>query len=102
MQKLDTIDHVAIRVDDLTETVAWYRRMFNCNTIYEDDTWAIVEFANIKLAFVIKEQHPPHLAFYKADAADFGRLKKHRDDSISTYVKDPSGNFVELIAKKEK
>jgi hypothetical protein len=47
---------------------------------------------------VIPEQHPPHIAFTSPKAEQFGALKTHRDGTRSTYVKDPAGNSVEIMA----
>jgi catechol 2,3-dioxygenase-like lactoylglutathione lyase family enzyme len=51
--KLDTLHHVAIFVSNVKETVAWYTQHFDCRAVYQDDTWAIVQFANVSLAFVV-------------------------------------------------
>ena len=50
MKKLDTIDHIAIQTKDIKESVAWYTRTFTCDVIFQDETWALLEFNNIKLA----------------------------------------------------
>lgn len=99
---LDPIDHIAIPVRDkgaLKATVDWYLSTFKCEVEYQDETWAFLRFGNIKLAFVIPEQHPPHLAFVSAKAEEFGTLKTHRDGTRSVYVEDPSGNTIEIMAE---
>jgi catechol 2,3-dioxygenase-like lactoylglutathione lyase family enzyme len=95
--KLDTLHHVAIAVTNVKETVDWYSRHFDCRIGYQDDTWAIVQFANVSLAFVVPEQHPPHIAVL-GDPAAHGSPQKHRDGTRSVYVKDPAGNNVEILA----
>ena len=100
------IDHIAITVDNVKESVAWYHDNFECKIIYCDDTWAMLQYDNIKLALVIEEEHPYHIAF-EIDGLDseMGRLphgnrqnwKYHRDGSVSRYINDPSGNKIELI-----
>ena len=92
------MDHVAIPVQDIRRAIAWYQQRFNCAVRYQDDTWAMIEFANIKLALVLPSQHPGHLGFVTPRAAEFGELKPHRDGTRSVYVTDPSGNAVELLA----
>lgn len=94
---MDKLHHVAIQVDDLQATVDWYRQHFTCEVAYQDKTWALLNFANIQLAFVIPGQHPPHIAIEHPDAARFGELKTHRDGTASVYIKDPSGNDVEIM-----
>ena len=97
-QSLDTLHHVAIPVKRLDETVDWYLAKFSARVLYRDATWALLEFANIQLAFVIPEEHPPHVAFERDNAHEFGRLTPHRDGTQSTYVRDPSGNAVEILS----
>lgn len=93
----DKIDHIAVQVADVKQSVDWYTSNFACTIKYQDDTWAYLEFANIKLALVVPGQHPEHLAFIRQDAETFGELKTHRDGTQSCYVKDPAGNAVEIM-----
>jgi len=96
---LDSIHHVAIAVQDVKGAVAWYTKNFQCKVAYQDDTWAFLEFANLKLALVIPSQHPAHIAFVSPEAEKFGTLKPHRDGTRSCYVTDPAGNSVEIMAQ---
>ncbi len=96
----DAIDHIALPVTDLKKTVEWYLETFKCEVEYQDDTWAFLRFGNIKLAFVLPDQHPPHIAFVSARAEQFGELKAHRDGTRSVYVDDPSGNKLEIMAQQ--
>jgi catechol 2,3-dioxygenase-like lactoylglutathione lyase family enzyme len=98
---LDNIDHIAITVDDLDKTVEFYLQTFKAKVLYRDDTWAFLRFGNIKLAFVIPGQHPPHIAFISERAEEFGELKTHRDGTRSIYLKDPSANTIEIMAPLE-
>lgn len=95
---LDRIEHVAITVGDVAAAVAWYTANFRCTVAYQDATWALLEFINLKLALVIPEQHPPHVAFASPKAEAFGELTTRRDGTRSIYVRDPSGNAVEIMA----
>jgi len=70
---------------------------FDATLLYSDDTWAMVQFENIKLAFVVKTQHPPHIAFEVERFEETDRTKKHRDGSVSVYKNDPWKNIYELI-----
>ena len=94
---LDPLDHVAVSVADIAQAVDWYRNAFRCVTEYQDESWALLRFENVRLALVIPEQHPPHVAVRRPDAASFGNLVTHRDGSRSVYIKDPAGNAVEVI-----
>ncbi|MBS0261330.1 MAG: VOC family protein [Planctomycetes bacterium] len=93
----DRIDHIAIPVSDVAQAVSWYRQQFRCAVTYEDATWAMLEFANLRLAFVLPEQHPPHIAFRHPQAATFGPLKTHRDGTRSCYTSDIAGNVIEML-----
>ena len=96
-QRLDTMDHIAVTVANVAETVDWYKSHFQCRVGYQDETWALVEFANIRLAFVLPSQHPDHFAVL-GDPSAYGQPQKHRDGTSSVYIQDPSGNNVEILA----
>ncbi len=96
--KLDSIDHVALPVSNIREAVEWYTRTFQCDVRYQDETWALLGFANMRLALVIPEQHPAHVGLVSDEAERFGQLKTHRDGTRSCYVQDPGGNSVEILA----
>jgi extradiol dioxygenase family protein len=95
----DTVDHVAMPVSDVKSTVDWYLQNFSCKIAYQDNTWALLEFANIRVAFVLPQQHPPHFALLR-DPSLFGEPQTHRDGTRSVYLSDPSGNSVEVLALK--
>lgn len=96
--ELDSIDHVALAVVDIPQAVEWYRGRFRCEVAYQDATWALLAFENVKLALVTTDQHPPHVGFVSPQAESFGELTKHRDGSRSVYISDPSNNSVEILA----
>ena len=95
--KLDTLHHAALRVKDVKSAVQWYAERFRCEVEYQDATWAMLRFANVRLAFVVQEQHPPHIAV-EGDPAAYGTPKTHRDGTSSIYLKDLDGNNVEILA----
>lgn len=96
-KQLDVLHHAALRVKDVKEAVDWYTQRFACKVEYQDATWAMLEFANVRLAFVLAEQHPPHIAIL-GNPERFGAATVHRDGTSSVYVKDPNGNNVEVLA----
>ena len=98
MVGLDSIDHIAIPVENVATALDWYKKKFNCEVTYQDDTWAFIKFDNIKLALVIPSQHPAHIAFVSPEAEKSGPLKLHRDGTRSCYVTDPAGNSIEIMA----
>ena len=92
------IDHIALQVDNIEESVNWYKENYGCSIIYSDDSWAMLQFGNIKLALVVEDEHPYHIAFEIDGIQGNGsNWLYHRDDTISRYIDDPSGNKVELI-----
>ncbi len=95
---LNEIDHIAVPVINVAAAVDWYTKTFRCTVDYQDATWALLGFANIRLALVIPEQHPAHIGFVHKEAGTFGDLKLHRDGTRSCYITDPSGNSVEMLA----
>jgi len=103
LANLDNIDHIAIPVKagEVDATVDFYLETFNCSVIYRDESWAFLRFGNIKLAFVVPHEHPPHLAFISHRAEEFGQLTTHRDGTRSVYVHDPSSNTIEIMAPPE-
>jgi catechol 2,3-dioxygenase-like lactoylglutathione lyase family enzyme len=99
-------DHVALRVPDIAEALAWWQgKVPGATVLYEDDTWGLIEAGGARLAFVMADQHPDHLAF-KVSADELARLAQaegasidtHRDESRSFYTEAPGGHRVELIA----
>ena len=94
---LDRIHHVAIPVPDIAKALEWYTSRFNCEVEYVDETWALLQFANAKLALVLPKQHPPHFALTRPDANKFGELVSHRDGLRSVYIKDTFGNAIEVL-----
>ena len=95
--KLDSLHHVAIQVKDIARALKWYSETFNAETVYLDDTWAMLRFENIYLALVIPEQHPPHIAIEHEGAEAHGTLIKHRDGTESIYINDSEGNTLEMM-----
>lgn len=95
--KLDTIHHVAIPVPNVAKAVEWYTSRFNCCVDYIDESWALLAFANTKLALVLPREHPSHFALSRPDANKFGDLITHRDGLNSVYITDPFGNSIEVL-----
>ena len=98
---MDKIDHIAIQTKDINESVNWYTKTFRCNVLFQDETWALIEFNNIKLALVVPEQHPPHIAVKRRNLEKYGNPVKHRDGSESVYINSPDKNVFELIRYPE-
>lgn len=98
-------DHVALSVEDIARSVAWYVAATGARVLYQDATWAMLEVGGVKIALTLPQQHPPHVAFDIGPAPAEEFMKKarvHRDGSISRYVVDPDGNAIEWIHYPEK
>jgi catechol 2,3-dioxygenase-like lactoylglutathione lyase family enzyme len=96
-RKLDQIHHIAISVPNIAKGLEWYTSRFNCNVEYVDKTWALLAFANCKLALVLPKEHPSHFALSRPDANKFGELVTHRDGLKSVYLTDAFGNSIEIL-----
>lgn len=94
---MEKILHIAVPVGDITEALEWYRDNFDIQTVYSDDSWALLRFDNIALALVLPDQHPPHFAVARPDAERFGPLTPHRDGTASVYIRDPWDNAIEIM-----
>jgi hypothetical protein len=99
-------DHLAQQVPDIAEALAWWQRTVpGATVLYADDSWGLLEAGGTKLAFVVADQHPDHLAF-AVENAELERLAAareiaiapHRDGSRSFYLDAPGGHRVEVIA----
>jgi len=101
-------DHVAQVVPDIADAVRWYEKNLSgagVQVLYQDATWALVTVGGVRLAFVVRDQHPGHMA-WQVSSAELERLaakhgtpiKPHRDGTRSFYLEAPGGNSVEIIA----
>lgn len=99
-------DHVAQQVPDVAQALAWWQRTVpGATVLYADDSWGLLEAGGARLAFVVAEQHPDHVAF-AVESAELERLAAeheaaiatHRDASRSFYLEAPGGHRVEVIA----
>tara|TARA_Y100001973_G_C5141260_1_gene303051 strand:- start:432 stop:779 length:348 start_codon:yes stop_codon:yes gene_type:complete len=93
------IDHVAIVVSNIDESLKWYTNNLGFSVEYFDNEWAMLRSGNTKLALTLPGLHPPHIAIEVNSMNMFpkGEIKYHRDGSAYLYVKDPDGNIVEYI-----
>jgi catechol 2,3-dioxygenase-like lactoylglutathione lyase family enzyme len=98
-------DHVAQIVPNIAEAVRWYRDHFeHAEVLYQDDSWAFLDCGGTRLAFVLKDEHPGHIA-WRVSASELERLatkygkaiKPHRDRTKSFYLEAPGGQHIEII-----
>ena len=97
-KNLDKIHHVAIPVKNIARAIDWYEQRFKFEIEYQDDTWALLKFQNTKIAFVMSDEHPAHIAFESDQVEFYGRPILHRDGTRSTYVTDSEDNTVEFLS----
>jgi hypothetical protein len=102
-------DHVAQQVPDVAEAIGWWRDMIPATKVlYQDESWGLIEAGGAKLAFVMADQHPNHLA-WRVSEAELEALASehsleihpHRDGTRSFYLEAPGGQAVEVIAYPE-
>ena len=99
------LDHIAINVKIIDKSIDWYTEKFSCEIIYKDDTWGLIKLGNTKLAFVMAEQHKPHIGFtVNCDFIEKSFLKDaefkfHRDGTSFCYIEDIDNNVIEFIRK---
>ena len=101
-----TVDHLAIKTDDLEKDVEEYKRLgFSVETVYED--WAMMRDARgFGIALLPpNSKHPTHIGLkvetleelQVAAEKENRPIKPHRDGTSSFYTKGVGGNIVELI-----
>jgi catechol 2,3-dioxygenase-like lactoylglutathione lyase family enzyme len=101
-----TVDHLAVKCEDLQKSVDEYQRLgFAVESLYED--WAMLRDARgFGIALLPPgSKHPEHIgmrvetfAELEAAAAREGRpIKPHRDGTSSFYTKGVDGKIVELV-----
>jgi catechol 2,3-dioxygenase-like lactoylglutathione lyase family enzyme len=120
--RLDGLDHVALTVRDIADSVAWYQRVLGLERIHENvwgDFPTIVGVGSTGLALfpVPSEERNSaverpalairHIAF-RTDAEAFLHAKRHLTDldieftqqdhqiSRSIYLRDPNGHEIEI------
>ena len=105
------LDHVAVVSREMAADIEFYARLgFTVETRYGD--WAMLrDSAGRGIALLSPEgHHPAHFALRTSSRASVdalgkkmaGRVVEHRDGTVSIYVKDPSGNALEIIYYPEK
>ena len=96
---MEKIDHVAIAVTNIKHAVKWYTENRKCKVNYQDNSWAELQFSNIKVALVLQHEHPAHISFVDNTIKNG---TKHRDGSESIYYHDTFGNIIEKVKYEKK
>ncbi|HEY0659362.1 MAG TPA: VOC family protein [Pyrinomonadaceae bacterium] len=101
-----TVDHLAVKTDDLERDVEEYKRLgFSVESLFED--WAMMRDARgFGIALLPpNSKHPAHIGLkvetieelQKAAEKENRPIKPHRDGTSSFYTKGVGGNIVELV-----
>ena len=101
-----TVDHLAVKCDDLAKDVEEYKRLgFQLETLYED--WAMMrDSRGFGIALLPpNSKHPTHIGLrvetleelQAAAESEKRPIKEHRDKTVSFYTKGVGGQAVELI-----
>jgi len=96
-----SVDHIALNVSSIEESISWYSENFDIDIIYKDESWALFSLAGTKFALTLKKDHPPHVGFLVKEFPNslLKEVKRHRDDTEFVYIVDNSGNILELIKR---
>lgn len=114
--KFYRMGHTALVVNSLKESMAFYRDVLGCKSIWEEDSdWAQLGLGPDDISLVQKATgspiHPPHVGFQvktreelyemhkhlKANGVSVEEIKPHRDGTESFYFRDPSNNILEAL-----
>ncbi len=108
------LGHIAIRVEDVNRAKAFYQSL-GMKLVWDDQDWCYLEAGpgrdGLALLGPGYKAAGPHFAFHFTDRAeveeihrklkeagvDVGHLHNHRDGTASFYLKDPEGNWLEML-----
>ena len=108
------LGHIAIRVKDIERAKSFYMGL-GMHLIWDANDWCYLEAGSGKdgLALLGPDYKAagPHFAFHftdrvevenihaqlKAQGVQVGSLHNHRDGTASFYLKDPEGNWLEML-----
>ena len=104
MSKMSTVDHIAIRVDNVEESEKWYCEKLDAEVSFRDHKYTRLKIDNTYIALIDKKYYSwPHVGFLVKNKEDLPGIEdgavvtEHRDGTIGAYLKDPSGNYIEYI-----
>ncbi len=108
------LGHVAIRVKDMDRAKAFYLGL-GMKLVWDDNDWCYLEANPSKDGLALLgpnyKQAGPHFAFHFSQKSEVenardklldsgiqvGDLHSHRDGTASFYIKDPEGNWLEML-----
>lgn len=114
MPVVERLGHVAIRVDNMERAVAFYSQL-GMKMVWKADDWCYLESVTSRDGLALLGPNykaaGPHFAFHFRDRADVdaihdqlkssgvavGTVHDHRDGTASFYLRDPEGNWLEML-----
>tara|TARA_Y100001968_G_C19389714_1_gene734879 strand:+ start:565 stop:969 length:405 start_codon:yes stop_codon:yes gene_type:complete len=108
------LGHIAIRVQDVERAKSFYLNL-GMRLIWDDADWCYLEAGSSKDGLALLgpgyKAAGPHFAFHFTDRKEVeqmhtdlkkagipvGALHDHRDGTSSFYLKDPEGNWLEML-----
>ena len=113
-QGVNRIGHIALRVENLERAKSFYIKL-GMNLVWDDQDWSYLEAGKGKDGLALLgpsyKAAGPHFAFHFTDKEEvkaihkklmqagltIGPLHDHRDGTSSFYLKDPEGNWLEML-----
>jgi len=114
MPSVNRLGHVAIRVQDLSRAISFYGGL-GMRLVWEDDDWCYFEAGESRDGLALLGPNykaaGPHFAFHfrnredvdlvhdqlKRAGVNVGGVHDHRDGTASFYLRDPDGNWLEML-----
>ena len=97
----ETVDHIAVLVDDLNVAEEWYTSNLKAKITFRDKKYIRLKLKNTNIALIDKKHYPhAHIGILVENAEDLpsnGFRVEHRDGTVGVYVEDPFGNYLEYI-----
>ena len=112
--KVQRLGHIAIRVKDIERAKSFYLNL-GMKIVWDDKDWCYLEAGPLKDGLALLgpgyKAAGPHFAFHFTDREEVeqvhlqlkeegfkvGALHDHRDGTSSFYLKDPEGNWLEIL-----
>jgi len=91
------LHHIALCIPDIAPVVKWCVKTRNIDTVYQDQTWTLLDTENISTVLVLPSKHLPNGVFKSLEAEEYGDFTTHSDGTESVCVQDPFGNTVEFL-----
>ncbi len=107
------LGHVALRVQDMERAKHFYLGL-GLRLTWEADDWCYVQWPTGEGIALLSPEYkaaPPHFAFHLQNRSEVEQMRElllakghscgtvhdHRDGSASFYVRDPEGNWLEVL-----